>query len=115
MPANTELAKVTLKDGLYISATYKLSSPDYARIGMGSLVAITLPDGVKVDGKVYDISLARTDKEVYTTVRARVDQTKINPVFSVGTPVDTVLHLNNDTWYTSLSNYVKKLFEPSGK
>lgn len=114
VPANSELAKITLKDGLYISAKYKLSSPDYARIGMGTLVAITLPDGVKVEGKVYDISLNTSDKEVYTTVKARVDQTKINPVFSVGTPVETVLYLNNDTLYTSLVRYVQKLFQPSG-
>ncbi len=114
VPANTELAKITLKDGLYISATYKLSSPDYARIGMGTLVSVTLPDGVNVLGKVYDISLATTDKQVYTTVKARIDQTKINPVFSVGTPVDTVLYLNNDTLYTTLVRYIQKIFQPAG-
>jgi len=115
VPANSELATINIKDGLYVSATYKLSSPDYARIGIGSLIAITLPDGVKVDGKVYDISLNTNDKEVFTTLKARIDQTKVNQVaFSVGTPVETVLYLNNDTWFTSLTRYSKKLFQPSG-
>lgn len=116
VPANSELATINLKDGFFISATYKLSSPDYARIGPGSRIVVTLPDGVKMDGEVYDISLATIDKEVLTTVKARIDQSKVNQVaFSVGTPVETILYLDNDTWYTSLSRFVTTIFRPSGK
>lgn len=116
VPANTELAVINLKDGLYISATYKLSSPDYARIGMGSRIVITLPDGVKIDGSVYDISLETIDKEVHTTVKARIDQSKVNQVvFTVGTPVESILYLNNDTLATRLGHYVQQLFQPSGR
>ncbi len=115
VPANSELATINLKDGFFISATYKLSSPDYARISTGSRVVVTMPDGVKIDGKVYDISLATVDEEVLTTVKVRVDQSRVNQVaFSVGTPVETTLYLNNDTWYTSLRRLVTNMFQPSG-
>ena len=116
VPANSEFARINLKDGLYIKATYKLAAPDYARIGDGSLIAITLPDGVKVEGKVYDISLATVDKEVFTTVKARIDQSKVNKVaFTSGTPVESILFLDNDTWATRISRFVTQLIQPSGK
>lgn len=116
VPANSELAVINLKEGLYIKATYKLSSPDYARIGAGSLIVVTLPDGVVLDGSVYDISLEMVDKQVHTIVKARIAQEKVNTVaFGVGTPVETVLHLNNDTLLTRLSRYLQQLFQPSGR
>lgn len=116
VPANSELAVINLQNGLYIKATYKLSSPDYARIGAGSLIVVTLPDGVVLNGSVYDISLEMVDKQVHTTVKARIDQAKVNTVaFGVGTPVETVLHLNSDTLVTRLSHYLQQLFQPSGK
>lgn len=116
VPANTELAKINLKDGLYISATYKLSSPDYARISTGSKIVVTLPDNTKIDARIYDITLETRDKEVYTTVKARVDQAKINQVvFTAGTPVESVLYLNNDTLLTRIIRYVTPLFQPSGR
>jgi multidrug resistance efflux pump len=116
VPANKELAKINLKDGLYINATYKLSSPDYARISIGGKIVVTLPDNTKVDARIYDISLETRDKEVYTTVKARVDQSKINQiVFTAGTPVESVLYLNNDTLLTRIVRYATQVFQPSGR
>lgn len=116
VPANSELARISLKDGLYINATYKLAAPDYARIATGSRIVVTLPDGVTVDGKVYDISLATVDKEVFTTVKARIDQSKVNQVaFTSGTPVESTLYLDNDTLATRLNRFITQLIQPSGK
>jgi multidrug resistance efflux pump len=116
VPANSELAKINLEKGLYIKATYKLAAPDYARLRTGSKITVSLPDGVKLDGKVYDIRLATRDKQVYTTVKARIDQSKVNrQAFTTGTPVESVLTLNNDTRLSRLNRYVRQLIEPSGK
>jgi multidrug resistance efflux pump len=114
VPANSDLAIVNVENGLYVSATYKLSAPDYARINKNSKVAITLPDNKTLEGTVYDISLETVDKEVMTTVRARIANTGINRIaFSIGTPVKTVLFLDTTTWYSRIVETVKSLFRPT--
>jgi len=114
VPANSDLAIVNVENGLYVSATYKLSAPDYARINKNSKIAITLPDNKTLEGVVYDISLETVDKEVMTTIRARVTNTDINRVaFSIGTPVETVLFLDTTTWYSRISEAVQSLFRPT--
>jgi multidrug resistance efflux pump len=116
VPANSEIAVVNAENGLYISATYKLSSPDYARINTKSKVSVTFPDNKTLEGTVYDISLATIDKEVLTTVRARVNQDDINRVaFSVGTPVKTTLFLDTKTWYSQITHGIQSLFQPTSQ
>lgn len=114
VPANSEIATVNSENTLYVSATYKLSSPDYARISNKSKLVITLPDNKQVEGNIYDITLDTIDNEVMTIVKARIDQNRINRVaFSVGTPVDSVLFLDTDTWYNRISTIFIELFKPT--
>ncbi len=116
VPANSEIAIVNSENALYVSATYKLSSPDYARISNKSKLSVTLPDNKRIEGSVYDISLKTVDDEVLTTVKAKVDQDAINrAAFSVGTPVESVLYLDTDTWYNRISTAIANLFKPTGK
>jgi multidrug resistance efflux pump len=116
VPANSEVAVVNVEDGLYIKAVYKLSSPDYARLGSKSKISVTLPDNKKLDGSVYNISLETVNKEVLTTVRARIDQRAINQVaFSVGTPVRTTLFFDTKTWYSQIVDAVQSLFHPNSR
>lgn len=114
VPANSDLAIVNVENGLYVSATYKLSAPDYARINKSSKIAITLPDNKTLEGVVYDISLETVDKEVMTTVRARVTNADVNRVaFAIGTPVETVLFLDTTTWYSRITETIQSLFRPT--
>ncbi len=116
VPANSEIAIVNSENALYVSSTYKLSSPDYARISNKSKLSVTLPDNKHIDATVYDISLDTTDKEVLTTVRARIDQDAVNRVaFSVGTPVESTLYLDTDTWYNRIASGITTLFQPGSK
>ncbi|MBI3889013.1 HlyD family efflux transporter periplasmic adaptor subunit [Candidatus Saccharibacteria bacterium] len=117
VPANSEIATVNSENGLYISSTYTLSSPDYARINTKSKVAVTLPDNKKIEGTVYDISLETIDKQVVTTVKTRIDQDAINQTsFAVGTPVKSVLYLDTKTWYSRIATTIQSLLQPtSGK
>lgn len=113
VPANSEIAVINVENGLYVSATYKLSSPDYARLNNNSKLAVTLPDNKTFEGTVYDVSLATVDKEVLTTVRAHINQDDINKaVFSAGTPIETTLYLDTTTWFSRISNFVQSLFQP---
>ncbi len=114
VPANSEVAVVNSEHGLFISSSYILSSPDYARINTNSKVAITMPDNKKIEGTVYDISLETIDKQVVTTVKTRVDQDAINrTTFAVGTPVESTLYLDTQTWYSRIATTLQSLFQPS--
>lgn len=116
VPANSEVAVVNSENGLYISSTYTLSSPDYARINNTSKVAVTMPDNTKLEGSVYDISLETIDKQVVTTVKTRIDQDAVNKVaFSVGTPVKSTLYLDTKTWYSQIVAAVQTLIRPAAK
>lgn len=111
VPANTEMATIDLTDGTFVRATYKLSAPDYARLNSNSRVVVTLPDGVEVEGSVYDIAFETVDQEVRTTVKARIDTTKVNQrVFTSGTPVETVLHVDDNSLYSRLERFMQSYF-----
>lgn len=108
VPANEKLATIDLMNGSYVRATYKLSAPDYARLGNNSRIVVTLPDGVKVQGAVYDVSFATVNQEVLTTVRARIDTSNINHwLLASGTPVQTVLYLDDNSVYSQLTHSIR--------
>lgn len=114
VPANSQIAVINLQNKLFVEATYKLSSPDYARLDRNSRVSIVFPDNKVVEGTVYDITLANTDGEVLTTVRARFNEDAINKTtFAVGTPLQTTLHFDSETWLNRIINAVQSLFKPS--
>lgn len=114
VPANSSIAIINLEGKGYISATYRLNSPDYARLTKNSRIKATFPDNKTVHGIIYDISLQTIDEEVQTTVRARFDTDSINATaFSVGTPVDTTLYLDSDTWYNRIRTDVLAVIQPS--
>ncbi len=115
IPANTEIASISLQGSLYVQATYSLSAPDYARINYNSSVVVTLPDNTKVNGKIYDVTLSHTNdqKLVSTIVKARLDPSQVNTaVFVPGTPVETTWQLTNDTLYNTIVQTIDKLFRP---
>ena len=115
VPANMPIVKVSPDNSLYISARYKLTAPDYARIKRDSAVYVTLPDNTKLTAKVYDISLEQDDNVVETVIKARVDQSAVpTDEFAVGTPVSTVWQLDNNTWYAGIQSFVESLIRPKG-
>ncbi len=115
VPANSEIASVSLDGSLYVLATYKLSSPDYARINYDSVVVVTLPDNRTAEGKIFDVSLGHSDseKQVETIVKARLNPKDVNTaVFVPGTPVETTWQLDTDTWYNTIVQAINSLIRP---
>lgn len=109
VPANETLAIIDLQNGTYIRSTYKLSAPDYAKLGNNSRVEAMLPDGTKVSGGVYDITFATVDKQVLTSVKTRINISDTNHrLFSSGTPVNSTLSINNDSLFAKLMQAVYK-------
>ena len=114
VPANSQIATINNNDGLYISATYALSAPDYANLTTDSIVYVTMPDGKKVRATVYDIALDREEGEVQTTVRARFNNDEINTTaFSVGTPLQSTLELRTNTFFERGVASIQQLFSPT--
>lgn len=115
VPANNTMATINNENALYAQASFLLTSPDYARLSKQSKLEVVLPDSTKIDARIYDITLDKSDdgKEVLTTIRAKIDPKKVNTeVFAVGTPLESTLYLDTETWYSRIVEYAKKLFEP---
>jgi len=114
VPANNELARINLADELFVTGTYRLSPPDYARIKKGSTVLVTLPDNQKLKATVFDISLVSKDTDVDTIVKAKISDSDSSRVsFSVGTPVETVLLFDDGSWLQVIIDKAKELFRIS--
>ena len=110
VPANSEIAIVNSENALYVNATFKLAPPDYVKVRNGNEVSVLLPDNTRVTGRVYGITLESTDDQVYTTVKVKINQQKINSeVFSVGTPVEATLYLDTKTWYSRITEKLGEL------
>lgn len=108
VPANSSIATIDTTGSTYVLASFKLTPPDYKALHNGNKVMVTLPDATTIVGKAYGITLSTSGSQLYTTVKVRVDQSKINrDVFSDGTPVHAQLYLDRTTWYASLSRFVQ--------
>lgn len=111
------LAVVDTAESLYVNATFHLSPPDYARVDKNSRLDLSFPDNSTRQATIYSITLT-PDKDgvVDTVVKARLQNVDMNSFqFAVGTPVDATLHLKQAHWYQGLTNWVKQLFQPTGK
>ena len=115
VPAGGILATINTVGSLYVEAHYKLSPPDYARIKKGSAITMVFPDNSRVEAQVYDISLLSNGDAVDTIVKGRLygaDSSDFR--FSVGTPVQASLRLNDRAWYQNIYKLLQNLFKPSG-
>jgi multidrug resistance efflux pump len=110
VPANNEIAIVNADSALYVTATFKLTPPSYAKLKNGNRVSVLLPDNTRLDGTAYGIELDSSGEEIYTTLKVRIDQAGINrDVFSAGTPVEATLYLDTTTWYNRIRTFVREL------
>lgn len=109
VPANSRMATVNLQDQGFISATFHLDAPDYARLTKQSTMTATFPDDKTVPVRIYDITMQTVNEKIRTTIRARFDGSAVNDnVFSVGTPLRTTLYLTDDTWYNRIRTAVSE-------
>jgi hypothetical protein len=114
VPANSEIAVINAENALYVNAVFKLSPPDYAKVRNGNTMTVRLPDNTRINGPIYGITLepaSSQDRRIYTTVKMRVDQADINPLFTVGTPVEATLYLDTETWYNRITNILRSIFD----
>jgi multidrug efflux pump subunit AcrA (membrane-fusion protein) len=114
VPSGGIVATVNTVGSLYVVANFRLSPPDYARINKNSKLEITFPDNTKMQATVFNITLASNDGHVDTVVKARLKNADISDFrFSVDTPVQATLQLNNAQWYQTVLDGIRQLLQPS--
>jgi len=114
-PAGGIVASVNTVGSLYVVAHFRLSPPDYARISKTNKMNIRLPDNSTQDATIFSIALVSNGDNVDTVVKARIKNANISDFrFSVGTPVEATLQLNQDNWYQGLFTFIEQLFKPLG-
>jgi hypothetical protein len=115
-PSGGIVATINTVNSLYVVADFKLSPRDYARINKQNKLDITLPDNSHQQATVFAINLMSNGTNVDTVIKARIKYADISDFrFSVGTPVQATLYLNQTTWYQTLTTYVQQLFLPKGR
>lgn len=117
VPAGGIVATMSLAKSLHIVAHFSLSPPDYARIDKERSVKLRLPDNSQLEATIFNINLVRNDNNgVDTVVKARIKDADISDFrYSIGTPVDATLYLQQDDWHQPLVTYLKELISPSGR
>ncbi len=116
VPVGGIVATIYTVNSLYVTAHFRLSPPDYARIDKSSKIDLRMPDNTTKQATIFSISLVRNGDNVDTVVKAHLKNADISDFrFSVGTPVDATLQLGKSTWYEGLITYVEQLFKPLGQ
>lgn len=116
VPGGTVVATIDTTDTLYVSAHFQLTPPDYARVKKGNRMDVTFPDNGTSSAIVYSISLTPNGNAVDTVVKARLQGANLNDFrFPIGTPVEASMKLSQRMWYQDVTDFLHKLFKPSGQ
>lgn len=116
VPGGGIVASVNTVGSLYVTAHFQLSPPDYARINKSNTISLRLPDNSTQTATVFSIALVSNGDNVDTVVKARIKNANISDFrFSVGTPVEATLQLNQDNIFQGLFNTIQQLFKPAGR
>jgi hypothetical protein len=115
VPAGAIVASVDTVGSLYVVAHFHLSPPDYARINKTNKVSLRLPDNSTQTATIFSVALVSNGDSVDTVVKARISNADISDFrFSVGTPVEATLQLNQDNIFQGLFTSIQQLFKPLG-
>ena len=115
-PAGSIVATVNTVGTLYVTAHFRLSPPDYARITKTNTLNLRLPDNSTQQASIFSIALVSNGDGVDTVVKARIKDADISDFrFSVGTPVEATLQLSQDSWFQGLFTSIQQLFKPLGR
>ncbi len=115
IPGSAVVATVFVVDTLFVEAHFQLSPPDYARINKNEPIELLFPDNTKKTATITSVNLESSEDEesVDTVIVAKIEDADMDDFrFSVGTPVNATLHLEQDSLTQSMLNFVQRLFTP---
>jgi multidrug resistance efflux pump len=108
--AGASVATIGSADSLFVSAEFRLSPADFARIVEGAPVEITMPDGVRFAGTVGPVETSTADGAALATVVVLIDPAEFrnNSGFILpGTPVTATMALRNDDVLATVADGVR--------
>jgi hypothetical protein len=116
VPGGNIVATIDTLSSLYVTASFHLSPPDYARINKANQLSLIFPDNSTKKATIYSIALVPDGDGVDTVVKAHLVNADTSDFeFSVGTPVHATLQLSQAKWYQGLTNDIEQLFKPLGR
>ena len=116
VPGNTVIALVSIADSLHLEATFSMSARDYARLPVGGIVSVDMPDGTTESTTIYDVQVTSSDGgAAETVIRARDESLVGAGVSYLGAPVTAEMQLHDDEGLGNwVARQVGKLFVPGG-
>lgn len=111
-PAGSAVATIAAVDTLFVSAEFRLSPADFARIEQGADVEVTLPDDSKMAGVVGPVEATTEGGVAIATVDVLIDQEQFDAqeeFVSPGTPVKAVMDLRNQDVLAKFTSLVRTL------
>ncbi len=113
-PAGAAVATIAALDTLFVSAEFRLSPTDFARIVDGAPVVVTLPDGDTLQGVVGPVDTTTQDGVAVATVAVTIDAQQFanhDDFISPGTPVTAVMKLRNDDALATFTDSVRSFVD----
>jgi multidrug resistance efflux pump len=110
--AGSAVATIASIDSLFVSAEFRLSPTDYARVVEGAAVVVTLADGAVLEGVVGPVEATTLEGEAIATVDVLIEQSQFSEqeeFVSPGTPVTAVMTLRNDDVLADFTGMVRTL------
>lgn len=101
------LASIDGSGSLYVSAEFRLTGRDYARIPRDARVDVYLPDGKVLHGHLDSIVVSTQDGQARTTAKvecAGLVEGTDNGIVNPGTPVTASVHLQHDGIFAGVSD-----------
>lgn len=111
-PAGGAVATIAAIDTLFVSAEFRLSPADFARIEKGAPVEVTLPDGSQMTGEVGPVEATTEGGVAIATVDVLIDEEQFDAqgeFISPGTPVTAVMDLRNEDVLANFTSMVRTL------
>ena len=96
VPANTEIATITLDESLRVRASMPMTAGSYARLSTDTPVQVVLPGGETVDAEIYELAFEETDTGTTAVIRSRVQGDVPTEGMTNGAPVTATLQLTDD-------------------
>ena len=113
VPANEEIATIIDQTSLEVVATYRLARRDFILVSPQTRMDVQLPGGVWNNGAIRNIEVVEQGgSQVIVEITAAIQSTGNGDFRSTsGVPVETRVHLRDDTLYARIKNNVNQWME----
>ncbi|MBX9471091.1 HlyD family efflux transporter periplasmic adaptor subunit [Microcella sp.] len=110
-PAGASIASIAATETLSVTAEFRLTPTDFARIYEGAQVVVALPDGTQLIGEAGPVETTTADGDAIAVVTVLIDQRQFDELDNFilpGTPVNATMDLRNDDALAAFTDAVRE-------